>query len=150
MLIAVLQGERERAGDNWSWAASRIQFEPAPRGGAAGSVQFEIDANGILHVLPRHNERKIVEMKSASMWTTRPCSKWWKSRSSTRFETSRPGACRIPLASISNLNAYPRHPARGRLELNREAAQAPVVASSLALALQHGDEQSPADCLPPW
>jgi len=68
MLIHVLQGERERARDNWSLGGFTIEFESAPRGVARVGVQFEIDANGILHVLARdtHTGReKIVELKSA-------------------------------------------------------------------------------------
>jgi molecular chaperone DnaK len=64
----VLQGERERAKDNWSLGKFTLEFEPAPRGVPRVGVQFEIDANGILHVLARdtHTGReKIVEMKSA-------------------------------------------------------------------------------------
>ena len=68
MLIHVLQGERERAGDNWSLGRFTIDFEPAAKGTARVGVQFEIDANGILHVLARDlrtGRQKIVEMKSA-------------------------------------------------------------------------------------
>jgi molecular chaperone DnaK len=68
MLIHVLQGERERAKDNWSLGRFTIEFEPAPRGVARVGVQFEIDANGILHVLARDTrtgQQKVVEMKSA-------------------------------------------------------------------------------------
>jgi molecular chaperone DnaK len=68
MLIQVLQGERERAKDNWSLGKFTLEFEPAPRGAARVGVQFEIDANGILHVLARDvktGREKIVEMKSA-------------------------------------------------------------------------------------
>jgi molecular chaperone DnaK len=68
MLIQVLQGERERAKDNWSLGRFTIEFEPAPRGVPRVGVQFEIDANGILHVLARDvktGREKIVEMKSA-------------------------------------------------------------------------------------
>src|SRR3546814_9545664 len=50
MLIHVLQGERERAKDNWSLGKFTLEFEAAPRGVARVGVQFEIDANGILHV----------------------------------------------------------------------------------------------------
>jgi len=53
MLIHVLQGERERAKDNWSLGRFELEFAPAPRGVARVGVQFEIDANGILHVLAR-------------------------------------------------------------------------------------------------
>ena len=53
MLIHVLQGERERAKDNWSLGQFTLEFEPAPRGVPRVGVQFEIDANGILHVLAR-------------------------------------------------------------------------------------------------
>jgi len=63
-----LQGERERAKDNWSLGKFTIDFEPAPRGVPRVGVQFEIDANGILHVLARDTKpgrEKIVEMKSA-------------------------------------------------------------------------------------
>ncbi|HSU52895.1 MAG TPA: Hsp70 family protein [Candidatus Dormibacteraeota bacterium] len=68
MLIHVLQGERERARDNWSLGKFTIPFEPAPRGVARVGVQFEIDANGILHVLARDTRtghEKVVQMKSA-------------------------------------------------------------------------------------
>jgi molecular chaperone DnaK len=68
MLIHVLQGERERAKDNWSLGKFTIDFEAAPRGVPRVGVQFEIDANGILHVLARDvktGKEKIVEMKSA-------------------------------------------------------------------------------------
>jgi molecular chaperone DnaK len=68
MLIHVLQGERERAKDNWSLGRFTIEFEAAPRGVARVGVQFEIDANGILHVLARDTrtgQQKVVEMKSA-------------------------------------------------------------------------------------
>jgi molecular chaperone DnaK len=68
MLIHVLQGERERAADNWSLGRFTLDFEPAPKGVPRVGVQFEIDASGILHVLARDTRtgaQKIVEMKSA-------------------------------------------------------------------------------------
>jgi molecular chaperone DnaK len=68
MLVHVLQGERERAKDNWSLGRFTVEFDPAPRGVARVGVQFEIDANGILHVLARDvrtGRQRIVEMKSA-------------------------------------------------------------------------------------
>jgi len=68
MLIHVLQGERERARDNWSLGRFIIDFERAPKGVARVGVQFEIDANGILHVLARDvrsGRQTLVEMKSA-------------------------------------------------------------------------------------
>ncbi len=68
MLIHILQGERERARDNWSLGRFTIDFEPAPRGLPRVGVQFEIDANGILHVLARDTKtgrQRTVEMKSA-------------------------------------------------------------------------------------
>ena len=68
MLIHVLQGERERARDNWSLGQFTIDFEAAPRGVPRVGVQFEIDANGILHVLARDTKtgtEKTVEMQSA-------------------------------------------------------------------------------------
>ena len=68
MLIHVLQGERERARDNWSLGKFTLEFERAPRGVARVGVQFEIDANGILHVLARDTrtgKEMVVEMKSA-------------------------------------------------------------------------------------
>jgi molecular chaperone DnaK len=68
MLIHVLQGERERAADNWSLGKFTLDFEAAPKGVPRVGVQFEIDANGILHVLARDTHtgaQKIVEMKSA-------------------------------------------------------------------------------------
>ena len=68
MLIKVLQGEREMARDNWALGQFDLAFEPAPKGQARVGVQFEIDANGILHVLARDvktGAERIVEIKSA-------------------------------------------------------------------------------------
>lgn len=68
MLIRVLQGERERANDNWDLGSFTLDFPAAPHGAARVGVQFEIDANGILHVLARDvktGQEKIVEIKSA-------------------------------------------------------------------------------------
>jgi molecular chaperone DnaK len=68
MLIHVLQGERERAADNWSLGRFTLEFEPAPRGVPRVGVQFEIDANGILQVLARDTrtgQQKIAAIKSA-------------------------------------------------------------------------------------
>jgi molecular chaperone DnaK len=68
MLIHVLQGERERAPDNWSLGKFTIDFERAPKGVPRVGVQFEIDANGILHVLARDiktGAQQIVKMASA-------------------------------------------------------------------------------------
>lgn len=53
MLIHILQGEREKAADNWSLGRFTLDFDPAPKGIARVGVQFEIDADGILHVLVR-------------------------------------------------------------------------------------------------
>ena len=68
MLVHVLQGERERAKDNWSLGKFTIEFTAAPRGVPRVGVQFEIDADGILHVLARDTKtgrEKIVDMRSA-------------------------------------------------------------------------------------
>jgi molecular chaperone DnaK len=68
MLIHVLQGERERARDNWSLGRFTLDFEPAPKGVPRVGVQFEIDTNGILHVLARDlksGRQTVVQMKSA-------------------------------------------------------------------------------------
>lgn len=68
MRIRVLQGEREMARDNWPLGEFEIEFEPAPKGVARVGVQFEIDANGILHVLARDTKtgrEKVVQMQSA-------------------------------------------------------------------------------------
>jgi molecular chaperone DnaK len=68
MLIHVLQGERERARDNWTLGRFELEFERALKGVPRVGVQFEIDANGILRVLARDTKsgrQKIVEMKSA-------------------------------------------------------------------------------------
>jgi molecular chaperone DnaK len=68
VLIHVLQGERERAKDNWSLGRFTLDFAPAPRGVPRLGVQFEIDANGILHVLARDlatGRETTVELKSA-------------------------------------------------------------------------------------
>ena len=68
MRIGVLQGERELARDNWLLGGFELEFERAPKGHARVGVQFEIDANGILHVLARDTKtgaQKVVEMSSA-------------------------------------------------------------------------------------
>lgn len=68
VLIHVLQGEREKAADNWSLGRFTLEFEPQPKGVAKVGVQFEIDADGILHVLARDiktGNEKVVEMASA-------------------------------------------------------------------------------------
>jgi len=68
MLIKVLQGEREIARDNWPLGEFELPFERAPKGQARVGVQFEIDANGILHVLARDTKtgaEKIVQVTSA-------------------------------------------------------------------------------------
>ena len=68
VLIHVLQGEREKAADNWSLGRFTLEFEPQPKGVAKVGVQFEIDADGILHVLARDlktGNEKIVKMASA-------------------------------------------------------------------------------------
>lgn len=53
MQISVLQGEREMARDNWKLGEVTVNFPPAAKGRARVGVQFEIDVNGILHVLAR-------------------------------------------------------------------------------------------------
>lgn len=68
MRIKVLQGEREMARDNWPLGQFDLAFEAAPKGVARVGVQFEIDANGILHVLARDTRtgaEKIVAINSA-------------------------------------------------------------------------------------
>ncbi|HMJ90468.1 MAG TPA: Hsp70 family protein, partial [Candidatus Acidoferrum sp.] len=53
---------------NWSLGRFEIEFEPAPKGVPRVGVQFEIDANGILHALARDvktGHQKIVQMQSA-------------------------------------------------------------------------------------
>ena len=68
MSIKILQGEREMARDNWPLGQFEIEFESAPKGVARVGVQFEIDANGILHVLARDTKtgrEKTVEINSA-------------------------------------------------------------------------------------
>ena len=68
MRIKVLQGEREMARDNWALGEFDLAFEAAPKGVARVGVQFEIDADGILHVLARDTKtgaEKIVEINSA-------------------------------------------------------------------------------------
>jgi molecular chaperone DnaK len=68
MLLRVLQGEREIANDNWELGRFELPFEPLPKGQARVGVQFEIDANGILHVLARDvatGVERVVEMASA-------------------------------------------------------------------------------------
>jgi molecular chaperone DnaK len=68
MSIKVLQGEREMARDNWPLGKFEIAFAPAPKGAPRVGVQFEIDVNGILHVLARDTKtgtERVLELKSA-------------------------------------------------------------------------------------
>jgi molecular chaperone DnaK len=53
MRITVLQGEREMSKDNWKLGEFEVVFAPLPKGQARVGIQFELDANGILHVLAR-------------------------------------------------------------------------------------------------
>ena len=68
VVIHVLQGERQRAADNWSLGKFVLEdIEPAPAGVPRIGVQFTIDADGILHVLARDlktGKEKKVRMKS--------------------------------------------------------------------------------------
>jgi molecular chaperone DnaK len=68
MRIAVLQGEREMARDNWPLGSMEVVFPPAPKGQARVGVQFELDANGILQVLARDTASgrdTVLEIQSA-------------------------------------------------------------------------------------
>jgi molecular chaperone DnaK len=68
MRVSVLQGERELAKDNWKLGEFDVAFTPAPKGQARVGVQFEIDADGILHVLARDiatRQDTVVEIRSA-------------------------------------------------------------------------------------
>lgn len=68
MRITLLQGERELATDNWKLGELEIAFPPAPKGQARVGVQFEIDTDGILHVLAREissGEEKIIDINHA-------------------------------------------------------------------------------------
>ncbi|MEM6820543.1 MAG: molecular chaperone DnaK [Verrucomicrobiota bacterium] len=66
MAVTILQGERELAQDNWKLGRMDIAFRKVKRGEARVGVQFEIDSDGLLHVLARdvetgHEERVQVE-----------------------------------------------------------------------------------------
>jgi molecular chaperone DnaK len=66
--ITVLQGEREMARDNWPLGRMDVAFSPAPKGQARVGVQFELDANGILHVLVRDTSTgldTVIDIQSA-------------------------------------------------------------------------------------
>ena len=66
--IHVVQGEREKAADNWTLGSFELPFAAGPRGSARVGVQFEIDADGILHVLARDTktgQERVVRMQSA-------------------------------------------------------------------------------------
>jgi molecular chaperone DnaK len=70
--IHVLQGERERAGDNKSLGKFDLaDIAPAPRGMPQVEVTFDIDANGILHVSAKDKatgkEQKIVIKASSGL-----------------------------------------------------------------------------------
>jgi molecular chaperone DnaK len=56
------------ARDNWTLGQFELEFEPATKGKARVGVQFEIDANGILHVLARDTktgQERVVQVSSA-------------------------------------------------------------------------------------
>jgi len=60
--IHVLQGERERASANKSLGQFNLtDIAPAPRGMPQIEVTFDIDANGILHVSAKDNEKEKIE-----------------------------------------------------------------------------------------
>jgi len=66
--LVVLQGERELAKDNWELGRFDLQFEPVAKGLARVGVQFEIDSDGILHVLARDTRtgrESVIELSSA-------------------------------------------------------------------------------------
>jgi molecular chaperone DnaK len=70
--IHVLQGERQRAGDNKSLGQFNLEgIPPAPRGMPQVEVTFDIDANGILHVSAKDKntgkEQKIVIKASSGL-----------------------------------------------------------------------------------
>ena len=68
MRIKVLQGERELAKDNWELGSFELEFAPVPKGVARLGVQFEIDSDGILHVLARDTQsggEKLLDLSSA-------------------------------------------------------------------------------------
>jgi molecular chaperone DnaK len=70
--IHVLQGERERAGDNKSLGRFDLtDIPPAPRGMPQVEVSFDIDANGILNVSAKDKatgkEQKIVIKASSGL-----------------------------------------------------------------------------------
>jgi molecular chaperone DnaK len=70
--IHVLQGERQRAGDNKSLGRFDLtEIPPAPRGMPQVEVAFDIDANGILNVSARDKatgrEQKIVIKASSGL-----------------------------------------------------------------------------------
>jgi molecular chaperone DnaK len=68
MQIVVLQGERELAKDNWELGRFDLEFEPVAKGLARVGVQFEVDADGILHVLARDTRtgrERVIELRSA-------------------------------------------------------------------------------------
>lgn len=68
MSIRILQGEREKADDNWELGKLIIDFDPMPKALARVGIQFEIDSNGILNVLARNTktgEEKILKISSA-------------------------------------------------------------------------------------
>jgi molecular chaperone DnaK len=70
--IHVLQGERDRAGDNKSLGKFDLaDIPPAPRGMPQVEVTFDIDANGILHVSAKDKatgkEQKIIIKASSGL-----------------------------------------------------------------------------------
>src|SRR5258707_2849004 len=68
MRIIVLEGERELTMENSELGNFELEFAPVPKGVARVGVQFEIDADGILHVLARDTQsggEKLLDLSSA-------------------------------------------------------------------------------------
>jgi len=70
MRIKVLQGERELGEGYWELGSFELEFAPVPKGVARLGVQFEIDSDGILHVLARDTQsggEKLLDLSVPSM-----------------------------------------------------------------------------------
>jgi len=88
MLIHVLQGERERARDNWSLGKFTIDFEPAPRGVRAWVCNSNRCQRNSPRSCARHWHGPAENRGNESPWMsmTPPSSRWWRSRVEHAFD----------------------------------------------------------------
>jgi molecular chaperone DnaK len=149
--VVVLQGERERAGDNRALARFRLEdIRPAPRGEPQVEVTFDIDANGILHVSAKDKDtgaEQQVTISESSTLTQEDID-----RMVSDAETNRSADAKVR-ESVDARNELDAVAYRVRRELGEagdavaehDRARAEMLVSDARAALE--DEQTPIDRL---